>query len=59
MEHPGTDYKTDYNNFIDTNATEIGNVMSLYENDIQDYHRKTDFLVDLVLIEDVQILLGF
>ena len=39
---PGTDYKADYNNFRDTYATEIGNVMSLYENDIQDYHRKTD-----------------
>ena len=39
---PGTDYTVDYNNFIDTYATEIGNVMSLYENDIQDYHRKTD-----------------
>ena len=39
---PGTDYTSDYNNFRDTYATEIGNVMSLYENSIQDYHRKTD-----------------
>ena len=39
---PGTDYTSDYNNFRDTYATEIGNVMSLYENGIQDYHRKTD-----------------
>ncbi len=39
---PGTDYKADYNNFRDTYATEIGNVMALYENDIIDYHRKTD-----------------
>ena len=31
---PGTDYKADYNNFRDTYATEIGNVMALYENDI-------------------------
>lgn len=39
---PGTDYKTDYNNFKDTNATEIGNVLNLYGNDILDYHRDSD-----------------
>ena len=36
---PGTDYTVDYNNFRDTNATEIGNVFALFGNDILDYHR--------------------
>ena len=39
---PGTDYKTDYNNFRDSNATEIGNVFSIFGNDILDYHRDTN-----------------
>ena len=39
---PGTDYKTDYNNFKDSNATEIGNVFALFGNDILDYHRDTN-----------------
>ena len=36
---PGTDYKTDYNNFNETNAQAVGNIMNLYGNDITDYHR--------------------
>ena len=39
---PGTDYKTDYNNFKTSNATEIGNVFNLYGNDILDYHRDSN-----------------
>ena len=39
---PGTDYKTDYNNFIETNAQAVGNVMNIYGNDITDYHRDTN-----------------
>ena len=39
---PGTDYKTDYNNFIDSNTTEIGNVFALFGNDILDFHRDTN-----------------
>ncbi len=39
---PGTDYTTNYNNFVTSNATEIGNVFNLYANDILDYHRDTN-----------------
>ena len=39
---PGTDYKTDYNNFRDSNSTAIGNVFSIFGNDILDYHRDTN-----------------
>ena len=39
---PGTDYKTDYNNFNETNAQAVGNIMNLYGNDITDYHRDTN-----------------
>ena len=39
---PGTDYKTDYNNFTDSNTTEIGNVFALFGNDILDFHRDTN-----------------
>ena len=39
---PGTDYKTDYNNFNETNATAVGNIINLYANDITDYHRKSN-----------------
>ena len=39
---PGTDYTTDYNNFVTSNATEIGNVFNLYANSILDYHRDSN-----------------
>ena len=39
---PGTDYKSDYNNLRDSNATAIGNVFSIFGNDILDYHRDTN-----------------
>ena len=39
---PGTDYKTDYDNFKDTNSTQIGNVLNLYGNDILDYHKDSN-----------------
>ena len=39
---PTTDYKTDYNNFRDTNATAVGNLIAIYTNDILDYHRDSN-----------------
>jgi type IV pilus assembly protein PilY1 len=39
---PGTDYKTNYNNFVTSNATEIGNLFNLYAYDILDYHRDSN-----------------
>ena len=39
---PNTDYKTDYNNFIPANATDIDSLFQLYQNEITDYHRATD-----------------
>ena len=39
---PNTDYKTDYNNFIPANATDIDSLFGLYQNGIGDYHRATD-----------------
>ncbi len=39
---PSTDYKTDYNNFRDSNATAIGNLIAIYANDILDYHRDSN-----------------
>ena len=36
---PGTDYKTDYNNFTESNSTAIANLMNIYGNDVLDYHR--------------------
>ena len=55
---PGTDYKTDYNNFRDSNATAIGNVFSIFGNDILDYHRDTNNSAGSSLNEDVQIPQG-
>ena len=39
---PSTDYKTDYNNFRDPNATAVGNLIAIYANDILDYHRDSN-----------------
>ena len=36
---PNTDYKTDYNNFIPANATDIDSLFQLYQNEITDYHK--------------------
>ena len=38
---PGTDYTTDYNNFVETNSTLIDPMMSLLGNAIGDYHKDT------------------
>ena len=37
----GIDYKTDYNNFKDTNWSEIKNVFELTNNTVSEYHSKT------------------
>tara|TARA_A100001011_G_scaffold165319_1_gene174004 strand:+ start:1 stop:3171 length:3171 start_codon:yes stop_codon:yes gene_type:complete len=37
----GIDYKTDYNNFVDSNATAINNLFQLTNNEVQEYHSKT------------------
>ena len=38
---PGTDYKTDYNNFVDTNWTEINSIFGYTGNEVPAYHNKT------------------
>ena len=38
---PGTDYKTDYNNFIDTNWAEINSIFGYTGNEVSAYHNKT------------------
>ena len=37
----GIDYKTNYNNFVDSNATAINNLFQLTNNEVQEYHSKT------------------
>ncbi len=39
---PGTDYRLGYNNFSQANATDVGNLMAIYTNDILDYHRDSN-----------------
>ena len=36
---PGTDYRVNYSNFSAANATNVGNLMAIYSNDILDYHK--------------------
>ena len=38
---PGTDYKTDYNNFVDTNWSEINAIFGYTGNEVAAYHNKT------------------
>ena len=38
---PGTDYKTDYNNFVETNSILIDSMFTLTGNSIGDYHKDT------------------
>ena len=35
---PNTDYKTDYNNFVDTNADDIVSIFRIFDFEVQDYH---------------------
>ncbi|MDB2474288.1 PilC/PilY family type IV pilus protein [bacterium] len=35
---PNTDYRTDYNNFVDTNADEIASIFRIFNFEVQDYH---------------------
>ena len=35
---PNTDYKTDYNNFVDTNADDIAGIFRIFNFEVQDYH---------------------
>ncbi len=35
----GVDYKTNYNNFVDTNSTAIGNLFNLFGHEVLDYHK--------------------
>lgn len=42
---PGVDYKTDYNNFVDTNSTNIKPFFELYGNKVLDYHSDTSSIV--------------
>jgi type IV pilus assembly protein PilY1 len=37
----GIDYRTNYNNFVDSNATAINNLFQLTNNEVQEYHSKT------------------
>ena len=37
----GIDYRTDYNNFKDANATAINNLFQLTNNEVSEYHSKT------------------
>ena len=36
---PGSDYRLGYNNFSVSNATNVGNLMQIYDQDIIDYHK--------------------
>ena len=38
---PGTDYSTNYNNWVESNSSAIESILTLKGFDIQDYHRKT------------------
>ena len=38
---PGTDYSTNYNNWVESNSSSIESILTLKGFDIQDYHRKT------------------
>ena len=40
-EIPGKDYKTDYNNFIDSNYTQINSLFQLTNNEVPDYHSRS------------------
>ena len=37
----GIDYRTNYNNLVDSNATAINNLFQLTNNEVQEYHSKT------------------
>ena len=39
---PGSDYRLGYNNFSTSNATNVGNLMQIYGQDIIDYHRDSN-----------------
>ena len=39
---PGTNYKSDYNNFTKANSADIGALFSLYKNAIVDFHNDSD-----------------
>jgi len=39
---PGTDYKTDYNNFKNANWSEINNLFQITNNEVSGYHSVTD-----------------
>ena len=38
---PGADYKTDYNNFTESNSLLIQSQFELFGNEVGDYHRDT------------------
>ena len=39
---PGSDYRLGYNNFSVSNATNVGNLMQIYDHDIIDYHKDSN-----------------
>ena len=43
---PGTDYSTNYNNWVEANSSNIESILTLKGFDIVDYHRKTKNIVD-------------